>query len=96
MRMARSERRGILVLAVLRQGRLPDRVLKALLGVSVWSDIPFVVRWFFWAKALRFGANDGYACGCPNPLESVVVGTFFTLGLRMKTLDHLGLDDGGV
>jgi hypothetical protein len=66
-----------------------------MLGVSGWSDIPFVVRRFFRAKALCFGTNGGDACGCRNPLEGVVVGTFSIFGLRVKTLDHLGLDDGG-
>jgi hypothetical protein len=33
--------------------------------------------------------------GCGNPLEGVVVGTFYTLGLRVNTFDF-GLDDGGV
>jgi hypothetical protein len=70
-------------------------VLKALLGVSGWFEIPFVVRRFFQAKALCFRANGGDACGCRNPLEGVIVGTFSTPGLRVKTLDHLGLDDGG-
>jgi hypothetical protein len=42
---------------------------------------------FFWAKAQRFGANDGDACGCRNPFESVVVVTFAMLGLRVKTVD---------
>jgi hypothetical protein len=53
------------------------------------------VRRFFRAKAQRFDANGGDACGCRNPLGGVVVGTFYTLGLRVKTLDF-GLDDGGV
>jgi hypothetical protein len=46
-------------------------------------------------KALRFDANGVDACGCRNPLGVVVVGTFFVLGLRVKTLDHFGLSDSG-
>jgi hypothetical protein len=55
-----------------------------------------VLRWFFWAKAQRFGVNGGDACGCRNPLEGVVVVTISTLKLRVKTLDRCGLDGGGV
>jgi hypothetical protein len=47
----------------------------------------------FWAKALRFGTNSGDACGCRNPIGDAVVVTFSLLKLRMKTLDHHGLDD---
>jgi hypothetical protein len=53
------------------------------------------VRRFFPAKAQRFDANGGDACGCRNPLEGVVVVTFFVLGIRVKILDF-GLNDGGV
>jgi hypothetical protein len=51
---------------------------------------------FLGKKALCFDANDGDAYGCRNLLGGVVVGTFSMLGLRVKTLDHFGLDDGGV
>jgi hypothetical protein len=40
-------------------------------------------------KAQRFNANSGDACGCRNPLESVIVDTFIVLGLWVKTFDHL-------
>jgi hypothetical protein len=53
------------------------------------------VRWFFWAKAQRFGANGGDACGCRNPLDGAVVVTFSAPKLWVKTLDHCGLDGGG-
>jgi hypothetical protein len=41
----------------------------------------------FLAKAQRFGANDGDACGCRDPLEGVVAATLSALGLRVKTQD---------
>jgi hypothetical protein len=44
------------------------------------------VQGFFRAKAQRFGANDGDACGCRNPFAGAVVVTFAMLGLRVKTL----------
>jgi hypothetical protein len=53
------------------------------------------VRRFFREKALRFGANGGDAYGCRNPIGGAVVVTFSPLKLRVKTLDHRGLDDGG-
>jgi hypothetical protein len=46
-------------------------------------------------KAQRSGANDGDACGCRDPLEGVVLATLSVLGLRVKTQDLCGLDDGG-
>jgi hypothetical protein len=46
------------------------------------------VRRFFWAKALRFGANGGDACGCRNPDGGAIVVTFSPLKLRVKTIDH--------
>ena len=52
-------------------------------------------REFFRAKSQRFGADDGDACGCRDPLEGVVVATPDVLGLRVKTLDLCGLDGGG-
>jgi hypothetical protein len=42
---------------------------------------------FFRAKAQRFGANGGDACGCCIPLEGIVVAIFPALWLRVKTLD---------
>jgi hypothetical protein len=45
------------------------------------------VRGFFWAKAQRFSANSGDACGCHNPLGGVVVVILPVLWFRVKTLD---------
>ena len=50
---------------------------------------------FFRAKILRSGANGGDARGYRIPLGGAIVGTLAALGLRVKTLDHLGLDNGG-
>jgi hypothetical protein len=50
---------------------------------------------FFRAKAQRFNANGGDACGYRYPLGGAVAATFTTLGLRVKTLDRLGLNVGG-
>ena len=47
---------------------------------------------FFRAKALRFRANGGGACGYRIPLESAIVGSLAGLGLRVKTLNLFGLD----
>ena len=44
-------------------------------------------------KTLRSGANGGDACGYCYPLGGVVVVTLAVGGLRVKTIDHLGLDD---
>jgi hypothetical protein len=41
----------------------------------------------FPAKAQRFGANDGDACGCRDPLEGVVAATLSVLGFRVKIQD---------
>jgi hypothetical protein len=46
-----------------------------------------VVRGFFRAKAQRFSANGGDACGCLFPLRGVVLVIIPTLRLRVKTLD---------
>jgi hypothetical protein len=45
------------------------------------------VQGFFRAKAPRFSANGGDACGCRIPLEGVVVVILSVLWLRVKTLD---------
>jgi hypothetical protein len=50
---------------------------------------------FFRAKAQRFDANGGDTCGHRNPLGGAVAATFTALGLRVKTLDRLGLNVGG-
>jgi hypothetical protein len=52
----------------------------------VWSKVPSAGR-VFPAKAQRFGANDGDACGCRDPLEGVVAATLSALGLWVKTQD---------
>ena len=52
-------------------------------------------REFFRAKSLRFGADDGGACGYRDPPEGVVVATLAVLELRVKTLDPCGLGSGG-
>ena len=52
-----------------------------------------MVRRFFPAKSLRFGATGGGACGYLIPVGGAFGGTLAILGLRMTTLDHLGLDD---
>jgi hypothetical protein len=44
---------------------------------------------------LRFDVNDGDACGYRYPFGGAVAATFITLGLRVKTLDRLGLNVGG-
>jgi hypothetical protein len=46
-----------------------------------------VVRGFFRAKAQRFSADGGDACGCRIPLGGVVVVILPALRLRVKTLD---------
>jgi hypothetical protein len=85
-----------LELTVLRQHRLPDRVLEAWLGGNGRSDLPGMVRRFFRVKAQRSGANGGDAYRYRNPLGGIVVGTFSMSGLWVKTLGLLGLDGGGV
>jgi hypothetical protein len=69
-----------LELTALRQYRLPDCALEAWLDGNGRSGIPGVVRRFFRAKAQRFGANGGNACGYRNPLGGTVVGTFSMSG----------------
>jgi hypothetical protein len=80
---------------VLRQVLLPDRVLETELGGDGWSDLSGVRESFSRAKAQRFDANDGDACGYRYPLGGAVAATFTMLGLWVKTLDHLGLNVGG-
>jgi hypothetical protein len=46
MRVARGWRRGFLVLAALRHGQRPDRVLEARLGDRSWPEVPSVVKVF--------------------------------------------------
>ena len=94
MRVAKSGRWGLLVLATSWRGLRPDRVLEARLGDWWWSEVPIVAR-VFPAKSQRFGADDGDACGCRYPLKGVVVATLDALGLQVKTLDLCGLGDGG-
>ena len=53
------------------------------------------VEGFFRTKAQRLSANGSGACGCRNPLGGVVVVILPALRLRVKTLDHHGLDGGG-
>jgi hypothetical protein len=92
MRVARSGRRGLLVLAAPRRGQCPDHVVK--LGSRLASILRYQVwRGFFWAKFQRFGANDGDACGCRDPLEDIVVATLPAIELWVKTLDLCGLGD---
>jgi hypothetical protein len=55
-----------------------------------------VVQRFIRTKAWRFGASCGDAWRCHNPLGGAIVVSFHSSGLRVKTLDHLGLDDNGV
>ena len=55
-----------------------------------------VVRRFFRVKTQRFGASNGGTYGCRDPPGGVAAVTFPVSGLRVKTLDHSGLDDGGV
>jgi hypothetical protein len=45
MRVARGGRRG-LVLAALRHGQRPDRVLEARLGDRSWPEVPNAVKVF--------------------------------------------------
>jgi hypothetical protein len=89
MGMARSRWQGILVLTPFWQRQLPDHVSKALLRDNGQFEIPGVVQGFFGAKAQRFGAIGGDACGCRNPLGGASVGTFCTCRLRVKTFDRL-------
>jgi hypothetical protein len=93
--MARSRWREVLELMVLRQVLLPNRVLETGLGGDGRSDLSGVREGFFRAKAQRFDANGGDACGYHYPLGGAVAATFTTLGLRVKTLDRLGLNVGG-
>jgi hypothetical protein len=88
--MARSGRWEILVVAA------PRSCFRGLTRGQRGFKILGAVRRFFQEKALRFGANGGDACGCRNPIGGAVVVTFSLLKLRVKTLDHRGLDDGGV
>jgi hypothetical protein len=46
-------------------------------------------------KSQRFGANDGDACWCCNPLEGVVLVTLSMLGLLVKSQDPSSLGNGG-
>jgi hypothetical protein len=62
MRVARGGCRVFLVLAALRHGQRPDRVLEARLGDRSWPEVPSVVK-VFRAKAQCFGANDCDTCG---------------------------------
>jgi hypothetical protein len=45
------------------------------------------VRRLFRAKAQRFDANGGNACGCRNSFEGAVAVTLALLGFRVKILD---------
>jgi hypothetical protein len=51
------------------------------------AEFSVVVRGFFRAKAQRFSADGGDACGCRIPLGGVVVVILPALRLRVKTLD---------
>ena len=65
-------------------------------GSEVGGGLRYRIRReLFRAKSQRFGADDGDACGCRDPLEGVVVATPDVLGLRVKTLDPCGLDEIG-
>jgi hypothetical protein len=69
------------VVAVLRQWHLSDRVLKAELR-DKWLSNGGRGRRFFEVKSLRFDDNGDDAFGCRYPLGRVVEGTFVELGLR--------------
>jgi hypothetical protein len=97
MWMARRGRRGSLALVALRQKQLLNRVVEAYGSESVGGfNILGVVQRFLWTKAQHSSANGDDTYGCRNPFEGVVVGTFPTFRLRVKTYDQLGLDEGGV
>jgi hypothetical protein len=86
MWMARSGRWGILVLAMLRPCSSQIAVRRPNSGQRA-AEFSGVVEGFFRAKAQRFCANDGDACGCRFPLGGVVVVILPALRLRVKTLD---------
>jgi hypothetical protein len=79
-----------------RLGVVSAQIVWWKLGSGLASILRFQVwRGFFRAKSQRFGANDGDACGCRDPLEGIIVATLSALGLRVKTLDLCGLGDDG-
>ena len=82
VRAARSEAAGILTMALLRQGNRPDRGVEACFGgggLGLWYFD--VARECLRAKAQRFDADGGDACGCRVPLEGVVGGLSVVDGL---------------
>jgi hypothetical protein len=81
---------------VLQHWQLPDHVLVVFLGVSGWFEISGCRAKLFRAKAQRSHASGNDTCGRCYPLGGTIMVTFPTTLLQVKTLDHLGLDDGSV
>jgi hypothetical protein len=76
-RVAKSERRGILVLAVLRKGDSKIMVWRLGLVAAAGPRNRVVFRRFF-SATLRFCTSSGDAYMCLYPLEGAVVVTFLT------------------